>query len=147
MKARFLRGGPLAGRVEISRKGRSRQIRSFLAAAASHDLRQPLQTLKLLHAALEVAPPQRRSTQNCRWNWAVAGDHGQHLIESLLDVNKLESGNLRPSLSEVSLNEVFFEPLAGSDFVASCARKERSPTVHRPFRNSSSAATDACSWR
>ena len=38
------------------------------------------------------------------------------ILSSLLDVNRLESGNLRPSLSEFSLNEVF-EPLAG-DFVA-----------------------------
>jgi CheY-like chemotaxis protein/anti-sigma regulatory factor (Ser/Thr protein kinase) len=39
------------------------------------------------------------------------------ILSSLLDVNRLESGNLRPSVSEFSLNEIF-EPLAG-DFVAS----------------------------
>jgi CheY-like chemotaxis protein len=38
------------------------------------------------------------------------------ILSSLLDVNKLESGNLRPSVSEFLLNEIF-EPLAG-DFVA-----------------------------
>jgi len=37
------------------------------------------------------------------------------ILSSLLDVNRLESGNLRPSVSEFSLNEIF-EPLAG-DFV------------------------------
>jgi CheY-like chemotaxis protein len=38
------------------------------------------------------------------------------ILSSLLDVNRLESGNLRPSVSEFSLNEIF-EPLA-VDFVA-----------------------------
>lgn len=37
------------------------------------------------------------------------------ILSSLLDVNSLESGKLRPSVSEFSLNEIF-EPLAG-DFV------------------------------
>ena len=34
------------------------------------------------------------------------------ILSSLLDVNGLESGNLRPSVSEFSLNEIF-ETLAG----------------------------------
>ncbi len=38
------------------------------------------------------------------------------ILSSLLDVNRLESGNLRPSVSEFSLDEIF-ESLAG-DFVA-----------------------------
>jgi CheY-like chemotaxis protein/anti-sigma regulatory factor (Ser/Thr protein kinase) len=38
------------------------------------------------------------------------------ILSSLLDVNRLESGNLRPSVSEFSVGEIF-EPLAG-DFAA-----------------------------
>src|SRR6476619_8631907 len=38
------------------------------------------------------------------------------ILSSLLDVNRLESGNLRPSVSEFALNEIV-DPLAG-DFVA-----------------------------
>ena len=94
--------------------GADRAKSSFLAAA-SHDLRQPLQTLKLLQAALEPHHPSGEARK------LVAGigqslDTMTSILSSLLDVNRLESGNLRPSVSEFSLNEIF-EPLA-QDFVA-----------------------------
>ena len=91
------------------------RAKSSFLAAASHDLRQPLQTLKLLQAALEPHHPSGEARK------LVAGigqslDTMTSILSSLLDVNRLESGNLRPSVSEFSLNEIF-EPLAG-DFVA-----------------------------
>jgi PAS domain S-box-containing protein len=91
------------------------RAKSSFLAAASHDLRQPLQTLKLLQAALEPHHPSGEART------LVAGigqslDTMNSILSSLLDVNRLESGNLRPSVSEFSLNEIF-EPLAG-DFVA-----------------------------
>ena len=90
------------------------RAKSSFLAAASHDLRQPLQTLKLLQAALEPHHPSGEART------LVAGigqslDTMTSILSSLLDVNRLESGNLRPSVSEFSLNEIF-EPLAG-DFV------------------------------
>jgi CheY-like chemotaxis protein len=90
------------------------RAKSSFLAAASHDLRQPLQTLKLLQAALE---PHHTSGEARK---LVAGigqslDTMTSILSSLLDVNRLESGNLRPSVSEFSLNEIF-ELLAG-DFV------------------------------
>ena len=92
------------------------RAKSSFLAAASHDLRQPLQTLKFLQAALEPHHPSGEARK------LVAGigqslDTMTSILSSLLDVNRLESGNLRPSVSEFSLNEIF-EPLAG-DFVAS----------------------------
>jgi CheY-like chemotaxis protein len=74
-----------------------------------------LQTLKFLQAALEPHHPSGEARK------LVAGigqslDTMTSILSSLLDVNRLESGNLRPSVSEFSLNEIF-EPLAG-DFVA-----------------------------
>ena len=92
------------------------RAKSSFLAAASHDLRQPLQTLKFLQAALEPHHPSGEARD------LVAGigqslDTMTSILTSLLDVNRLESGNLRPSVSEFSLNEIF-EPLAG-DFVAS----------------------------
>jgi PAS domain S-box-containing protein len=91
------------------------RAKSSFMAAASHDLRQPLQTLKFLQAALEPHHPSGEARK------LVAGigqslDTMTGILSSLLDVNRLESGNLRPSVSEFSLNEIF-EPLAG-DFVA-----------------------------
>ena len=91
------------------------RAKSSFLAAASHDLRQPLQTLKFLQAALEPHHPSGEARK------LVAGigqslDTMTSILSSLLDVNRLESGNLRPSVSEFSLNEIF-ESLAG-DFVA-----------------------------
>jgi PAS domain S-box-containing protein len=91
------------------------RAKSSFLAAANHDLRQPLQTLKFLQAALEPHHPSGEARK------LVAGigqslDTMTSILSSLLDVNRLESGNLRPSVSEFSLNEIF-EPLAG-DFVA-----------------------------
>jgi PAS domain S-box-containing protein len=91
------------------------RAKSSFLAAASHDLRQPLQTLKLLQAALEPQHPSGEARK------LVAGigrslDTMTSILSSLLDVNRLESGNLRPSVREFSLNEIF-ESLAG-DFAA-----------------------------
>ena len=96
------------------------RAKSSFLAAASHDLRQPLQTLKLLQAALVLHHPSGEARH------LVAGI-GQSLetmtsiLSSLLDVNRLESGNLRPSVSEFSLSEIF-ESLAGG-FVAPAQEK------------------------
>ncbi|MEA2881825.1 MAG: hypothetical protein QOH32_1081 [Bradyrhizobium sp.] len=111
-----LREGQMAWKsAELADRAKS----SFLAAA-SHDLRQPLQTLRFLHAALEPHHPdgERRNL--------VAGigrslDTMSSILSSLLDVNRLESGNLRPSLTEFSLSEIF-ESLA-ADFAAPMQEK------------------------
>jgi PAS domain S-box-containing protein len=107
----------LDGELSLARKTAEMadRAKSSFLAAASHDLRQPLQTLKLLQAALEPPLPSGEARK------LVAGigrslDTMTSILSSLLDVNRLESGNLRPSVSEFSLNEIF-EPLAG-DFVA-----------------------------
>jgi CheY-like chemotaxis protein len=104
---------------ELSRAWKTAEMadraKSSFLAAASHDLRQPLQTLKLLQAALEPHHPSGEARK------LVAGigqslDTMTSILSSLLDVNRLESGNLRPSVSEFPLNEIL-EPLAG-DFGA-----------------------------
>ena len=91
------------------------RAKSSFLAAASHDLRQPLQTLQFLQAALEPHHPDGEARK-------LVAEMGQSLdtmssiLSSLLDVNGLESGNLRPSVSEFSLNEIL-EPFSG-DFAA-----------------------------
>ena len=96
------------------------RAKSSFLAAASHDLRQPLQTLKLLQAALEPNHPSGE-TRNLVAEIGQSLDTMTSILSSLLDVNRLESGNLRPSVSEFSLGEIF-EPLAG-DFVAPVQEK------------------------
>jgi signal transduction histidine kinase/ActR/RegA family two-component response regulator len=111
-----LRAGHAAWKsAELADRAKS----SFLAAA-SHDLRQPLQTLRLLHAALEPHHPDGEARH------VVAGigrslTTMSSILSSLLDVNRLESGNLRPSPGEFSLSEVF-ESLA-ADFAAGLQEK------------------------
>ncbi len=90
------------------------RAKSSFLAAASHDLRQPLQTLQFLQAALEPHHPDGEARK------LVAGirqslDTMTSILSSLLNVNRLETGNLRPSVSEFALNEIF-EPLA-EDFI------------------------------
>jgi PAS domain S-box-containing protein len=100
---------------ELSRAWKSAEMadraKSSFLAAASHDLRQPLQTLKLLLAALKPHHPDGEAR-------ALVAGIGQSLdtmtsiLSSLLDVNRLEAGNLRPSESEFRVSEIF-EALAG----------------------------------
>ena len=91
------------------------RAKSGFLAAASHDLRQPLQTLKLLQAALEPHHPGGEA-RNLVAGIGQSLDTMTSILSSLLDVNRLESGNLRPSVSEFSVSEIF-ELLAG-DFAA-----------------------------
>jgi PAS domain S-box-containing protein len=91
------------------------RAKSSFLAAASHDLRQPLQTLKLLQAALEPHHPSGEA-RNLVAGIGQSLDTMTSILSSLLDVNRLESGNLRPSVSEFSVSEIF-ESLAG-DFAA-----------------------------
>jgi CheY-like chemotaxis protein/anti-sigma regulatory factor (Ser/Thr protein kinase) len=91
------------------------RAKSSFLAAASHDMRQPLQTLKLLQVTLESLHSSGEA-RNLVADIGKSLDTMTSILSSLLDVNKLESGKLRPSVSEFSLVEIF-EPLA-RDFAA-----------------------------
>ena len=82
------------------------QAKTSFLAAASHDLRQPLQTLSLLQAALR---PQLPDGQGCtllaQMDRAVDVMNG--MLISLLDINRLEAGILRPSIKDFSATELF----------------------------------------
>jgi PAS domain S-box-containing protein len=95
---------------EISRARKSaelaNQAKSGFLAAASHDLRQPLQTLRFLRGALE----QQHLDDEGRQLLEAIGrslDTISSMLSSLLDINRLESGNLRPIKSDLAINEVF----------------------------------------
>src|SRR5262245_47146427 len=77
-----------------------------LLAAASHDLRQPLQTLHLLNGTM------KRLTDDAEIGEVLdqeerALDRMSDLINALLHVTKLESGALKPCLSVQSLDALF----------------------------------------
>ena len=76
------------------------QAKSRFLATASHDLRQPLQTLQLLNAALA-----RRLTGDGELDLIhrqqAALESMADLLNALLDITKLESGSIRPNLEVV----------------------------------------------
>jgi len=75
------------------------------ADSASQDLRQPLQTLQLLNAALarRLADGTNRDLLTRQ---QAALDSMADLLNALLDVTKLESGALKPNLERVLLADV-----------------------------------------
>jgi CheY-like chemotaxis protein len=85
---------------------RADRAKSIFLAAASHDLRQPLQTLRFLQGALEEQHPDGQGRE-------IISDMGHSIdtmsgmLSSLLDINRLETGNLRPSRSDFPVNEIF----------------------------------------
>ena len=109
---------------EISRARKSAELadraKSGFLAAASHDLRQPLQTLRLLHASFEQRYP-RGEDRKLVFEMGQSLDTMSSILSSLLDINQLETGNLRPSKSEFALNDLFDSIAA--DFVRSVEEK------------------------
>ena len=95
---------------EISRAWRSAELadqaKSSFLSAASHDLRQPLQTLRFLQASLEPLLPDGEG-RNLVGGVARSLDTMSSILSSLLDVNRLEAGSLHPSKSDFAINEVF----------------------------------------
>jgi len=94
------------------------RAKSGFLAAASHDLRQPLQSLSFLASALKP------NLHNAAGHLLVARierslELMKNVLDSLLDINRLETGVLAPSKSNVHLGDLFgalqtdfFEPVA-----------------------------------
>src|SRR5262245_950016 len=77
-----------------------------LIAVTSHDLRQPLQTLFLLNGVL------RRLATDSHVAPAIAGQENaikamSELLDSLLDISKLEAGATKPQIIDAGLDELF----------------------------------------
>jgi signal transduction histidine kinase len=104
-------------------EAKSRQLevanlaRSRFLAAASHDLRQPLHTLSLYSAALKLhAPDGAPGEIASHINKALASL--SVLVDSLLDISKLDAGAVQPEPQNVNLKtlieriEADYRPLA-----------------------------------
>jgi PAS domain S-box-containing protein len=81
------------------------KTKSRFLATASHDLRQPLQTLQLLSEALARRLNDAPSLDLIQRQQAALGSMAD-LLNALLDVTRLESGALTPNLEVVSLATV-----------------------------------------
>jgi two-component system, sensor histidine kinase len=87
-------------------------------AAASHDLRQPLQAIGIYVSLLK-----KRATgplEPLVNNMSTAVESLSKLVEELLEISRLDSGSIQPKVDQVVLDEMFslleqeFTPLAAS---------------------------------
>jgi signal transduction histidine kinase len=98
----------LAAMAETANAAKDR----FLAAA-SHDLRQPFQAMRLLHSALAVSLSEGRQAEiSDRLGKAIAA--GEELLTSLLDISRLNAGQMAPKLEPVSVADVIEAVVSGS---------------------------------
>ncbi|HEY9182733.1 MAG TPA: PAS domain-containing sensor histidine kinase, partial [Gammaproteobacteria bacterium] len=86
---------------------RANQAKSAFLAAASHDLRQPLQTLSLLTSALGRVVPSDSKAATAVANQSEALRSMAELLNALLDISKLEAGVVKPDLTDCSVRQIF----------------------------------------
>ena len=89
-----------------SQAERANRGKSCFLAAASHDLRQPLQTLSLLQGILLKRvkdPTSLRLIGRIDETLGTMSD----MLNTLLDINQLEAGIVRPEVSDFPIADVF----------------------------------------
>src|SRR6202049_2074870 len=107
----------VAAREEADRANRAK---SRFLATASHDLRQPLQGIRLINASMRKLTQQALNLSDLVREQELAIDSATRLLNALLDISRLESGAIDPQLSAVSLAAAFedltreFEPAAAA---------------------------------
>ena len=79
--------------------------KSRFLAMASHDLRQPLQTLALLQGLLaRVVEGEKAQKLVSRFDETLSAMTG--MLNTLLDINQIEAGNVQPQLVTFSVKDV-----------------------------------------
>jgi two-component system, sensor histidine kinase len=87
---------------------RANRGKSGFLATASHDLRQPLQTLSLLNGTLRRMVFDADAGQILAQQEQAIGAMSR-LLNALLDISKLESGAVKPDPSDFSISALFEE--------------------------------------
>lgn len=87
---------------------RANRAKSRFLATASHDLRQPMQTIRLLNSALMKIVPQVEARE-LLYQQSQAIESMTRLLNALLDISRLESGAIEPVSVDVPLAETFEE--------------------------------------
>ena len=128
MSARVLREAPAARRkilvaivdvTEARREGRALEAakseaeranvgKSRFLAAASHDLRQPLQTISLLQGMLEKRVHDE-ATRRLVHRLDETVRTMSSVLDKLLDINQLEAGIVRPAIVDFPINRLLEE--------------------------------------
>jgi PAS domain S-box-containing protein len=105
---------------------RANLAKSRFLATASHDLRQPLQVLAMLNAAL------RRHVEPAGAEALREQEHAitamSRLLNALLDISKLESGAVKPDITDFEVSTLFAEMRV--EFAALAASKGLDFSVH-----------------
>ena len=99
---RLANGAVAAARNEAEQ---ANHAKSRFLAAASHDLRQPLQTLALIQGLLlksVTAPSDRKLVE--RLDETLGAMTG--MLNTLLDINQMEAGAIRPEISTFALGDL-----------------------------------------
>lgn len=94
-------------KAEAARKRAERATltKSRFLASASHDLRQPLQTLTAYLSVLKRTPdPARNAETITKMEDSVASMAG--ILESLLDLSQLDAGKIKPKLETFGLQGI-----------------------------------------
>ena len=99
---------------------RANQGKSRFLATASHDLRQPLQTLELLNGSLQRLPVSAAVAEAVAQQGVAIGAMSR-LLNALLDISKLESGAIKPEPTDFTVAAIFEELRRA--FAASAAQK------------------------
>lgn len=82
------------------------EAKSKLLAAASHDLRQPLQTLRLLNSSLKRLITNPYAAEVLQQEEAALETMSE-LLHALLNIAKLDSGTLQPTMSDAWVPAIF----------------------------------------
>ena len=81
---------------------RTNLAKSRFLAIASHDLRQPLQSLSLLNGTLRRMVTEPDAADALRQQEQAIGAMSR-LLNTLLDISKLESGAIKPELTDFTV--------------------------------------------
>ena len=85
---------------------RARNAKSRFLESTSNDMRQHLQTLSLLGAVMRKSVAEPKAQEICAaQNDAVA--HLGNLLNSILEFCELESGEIKPTLVRISIDDIF----------------------------------------
>jgi PAS domain S-box-containing protein len=87
---------------------RANRAKSRFLATASHDLRQPMQTIRLLNAAMTKIVPDAE-VRDLLQQQGQAIESMTRLLNALLDISRLESGAIEPATAEVPIADIFHE--------------------------------------
>jgi signal transduction histidine kinase len=92
---------------------RANEVKSSFLAAASHDLRQPLQTIWTLQAVLARAFEKSEYAPHIALLEEAVRNMDQ-MLSALVDINRLEMGAIQPVIRDFSLQEIL--PRLRSEF-------------------------------